>query len=243
MIIDDLQLISGTSIQIESIGLKIKQPKIRDIAQIGEAVFYNYLSYFRITKENILNGISDRDQVDALSQLTEYEILHLLISSDPEIEVGMCTILNLIIEDIEFAKFNKMFLIIKLKSGQQHIINNESFLIIKDIIYQIFDIKIQEAAFNPANKQASDIAKKLEERKRKLAELQGKKDESMLADLISILAVGLGCVNIDEILDLTLYQILILIKRFGMYSQYNVQIQAMLQGAEDIELVDWMKKI
>lgn len=243
MIIDSLQLISGTPIQVGEMEVRIRQPKIREIAKIGEKDFYNFLSFFRITKENVLNGITDLAQKEALSELSEYEILHLILSNDPDIEAGMSIILNMIIEDIEFVKFNQMFIVIKLNSGQQYVINDESFLVIKDIIYQIFDIKSQEAAFNPANKQASDIAQKLEERKRKLAAMQGKKDESMLADLISILAVGLGCLNIDEILDLTLYQILTLIKRFGMYSQYNVQIQAMMQGAEDVELVDWMKKI
>lgn len=241
--IDFFQLAAGAPIPVPNTEIKIRQPKIREIAIIGEEKFYSFVSYFKINKQSLMETVEDIEQKKAISALTEYEVIKLLIDNEPEVGFGMQFILQMVIKDIEIVRFTDTFLFLKVKSGQQYIINNESFLVIKEIIYRIFALQDNKAEYNPANKAAAEIAKKLEERKRFLAQGQGKKGQSILADLVSILAVAFHCLNIDEILNLTLYQVFELTKRFGMYSQYQIQIQAMMQGAEDVELIDWMKKI
>ena len=241
--IDPLKLISGAPITVPGLELTIYQPKLYEIAMIGEEKFYEYLSYFKINKKTVLSKIKEKELVEILEQKTDYEILKLFSDNEPAIEKGVSVILNLVLKDMEIIKLNPFFIFIKNQAGQQYVINDEYFTIIKEILYKIFALEDQKQEFNPANNLAAEIAKKLQERKEKLARLQGKKDQSLFADFISILAVGLNCADISKILNLTVYQILNLMKRFGMYNQYNVQIQAMLQGAEDVELIDWLQKI
>lgn len=240
--IDSFQLMSGAPIQVPGLELKIYQPRLFEVAEIGEEKFYRYLSYFRISKEVVLANISDPDVLLMFEQKSEYDILKMVLENEPEIEIGLCKILELLIKNVETIKFNPFFIYVKLKSGQQLTINPESFLIIKDIIYQIFNIEEAKQEFNPSNEAAADIVEKINQRRKKLS-AQGKKDQSTLADFVSILAVGLHSLDMKQILSLTIYQVFNIIKRFGMYSQYNMQVQAMMQGAEDVELVDWMKKI
>ena len=241
--IDPLQLISGAPIQVPGLDLKIYQPRLYQIASIGEERFYEYLGYFKLDKKTVLSKIKEQELIEILEQKTDYEILKMFTENEPEVEKGICTILSLVLKDIEIIKLNPFFIFIKMEAGQQYVINDEYFTIIKEILYKIFGVDGQKQEYNPVNNIAAEIAKKLEERKEKLAKMQGKKDQNMFADFISILAVGLNCPDISKILNLTIYQILNIMKRFGMYNQYNVQLQAMLQGAEDIELVDWLQKI
>jgi hypothetical protein len=241
--IDALQLISGAPIVVPKLELIIYQPRLYQVAELGEEKFYEYLSYFKISKKVILSKVKDKEFIELLDQKTDYEILKLISENEPSIEEGIITILKLVIKDIEVIKLNPFFIFIKTQAGQQYVINDEYFTIIKEILYKIFGLGKEKQEYNPANSIAADIAKKLQERKEKLARLQGKKEQSMFADFISILAVGLNCVDISKILNLTIYQILNIMQRFGMYNQYNVQIQAMLQGAEDVELIDWLQKI
>lgn len=241
--IDSFQLISGAPITVPGLELRIYQPKLYEIASIGEENFYRFLSFFKIDKETVSKNIEDKDHLEIINQKTNYEILKMIMQNEPEVEFGVYTIFSLVIKEIESVKFNDFFIIIKTQSGHQYVINDEYFSIIKEILYKIFNLQDAVEGYNPANSIASEIAKKLEERKKRLAALQGKKNQSVFTDFVSILAIGLGCVEVSKILNLTVYQIFNLMKRFGMYNQYNIQIQAMLQGAEDIELVDWLQKI
>lgn len=252
--IDELQLLSGAPISVPGLGLKIYQPKLYEIAELGEELFYYYLSFFKINKELVLSNIKDSDQRFQLEISSEYEVFKMVIDDQEEIKKGITTILNLVFRDMEIIKFNDSFIFLRTKEGQQYIINDQSFLLIKEIIYTIFNINKKETEssskdFNPGSDLASDIAEKLRKRKEALERLkkasessQGKKDQSILADFVSILAVGLS-LSLNHVLNLTLYQLFNLMNRFNLYSQYQSQIQAMLQGAEDIELVDWFKKI
>lgn len=250
--IDEFQLLAGAPIKVPGLELKIHQPKLYEIANIGEELFYNYLSFFKIGKDVIIDNIEDPQQKIELELKTEYEVLKLLMINQEEVEIGIREVLNLLIKDMEIIKFNESFIFLKSKEGQQHIINDYSFSLIKEIIYKIFNLnpreRVKAKEFNPSNEIASDIAEKLRKRREALEkanpakETQGKKDQSILTDFVSILAVGLS-LSITQILNLTVYQIFNLMKRFGLYSQYQLQVKAMLQGAENVELVDWFQKI
>jgi hypothetical protein len=241
--IDSFQLMSGAPIHIPSLDLFIHQPKLHEIALIGEEQFYKSLSYFKIKKDLILNIIQDESERANFAHLTDYDALKIVINNEPEIEKDMTMIFRLIIKELRSIRFNDGFLFISTESGQQYIINDESFSVIKGIIYQIFNLEDKEKEFNPGSKAAEEMVNKIQERRRRLSELQGKKDQSVLGDFVSILAIGLKSLDINTILNLTLYQIFNIMKRFGMYNQYNIQIQALMQGAEDVELIDWLQKI
>lgn len=51
--VDELQLITGIDIPIEGLGLTIRQPKVREIAMLGEQNYFVALQIFRMTKQSL----------------------------------------------------------------------------------------------------------------------------------------------------------------------------------------------
>lgn len=49
--IDDLQAITGIDIPIEGLGLTIHQPKMREIAMLGQQNYFLALQVFRMNKK------------------------------------------------------------------------------------------------------------------------------------------------------------------------------------------------
>ena len=60
---------------------------------------------------------------------------------------------------------------------------------------------------------------------------------------MSALAIGSHALNINAINDLTVYQLFNQMQRFGLYTQYESAVKAMLAGAKDVEMVDWLEDL
>lgn len=53
MIINELQRIAGIDVPVEELGITLHQPKIREIAILGEQEYFIALSLFRLNKERL----------------------------------------------------------------------------------------------------------------------------------------------------------------------------------------------
>jgi hypothetical protein len=234
--IDSLQLMSGTPLVFDGLDICILQPSLKDIAFLGESFFYTGLSYFLISKERL--------SLDA--DISDFDLFMYVINQNQEIQQRISDIFILTIQDIDKISFYDNFIIIKT-AGHECIIDEPKFLIIKETYKQIFCLDSSTSSvssdYNPANEAARKIAEKLNKRKYLLSNKEEKKDASIFTNLISILAIGSNSLNISECLNLTVFQIYNLIKRFNLHTQYHMQIQALMQGAKDVDLVDWTKQI
>lgn len=233
--IDSLKLMSGVPIFYEDLGFAINQPKIKDIAIIGEKLFYEGVSYFLLSRKIL--------EVEEIF-MSDYDLFMFILNTEKFIQKSVADIFILIIEEITDINFYENFIIIKA-SEQEFIIDEPKFLIIKEALIQIFCLDFSgkdSGDLNPANKAAAEIAEKLRRRKEKLSAATTSQSTDIFSHLISILAVGSNTLSIEDCLNLTVYQIYNLIKRFTMYEEHNNQIQALMQGAKDIELIEWTKQ-
>lgn len=234
MKIDKLSLMAGSPIPLEELGIVINQPKLKDIALMGEANFFKNISYFLVSRAKLNIPI----------EISDFDLFMYFINQDQSLQASISDIFILTIEGIDSIKFYDTFIIINAL-GHECIIDEPKFLIIKETLIQIFCLEShgKTSDLNPANKLAQEIAEKLRKRQERLSGASSKQESSIFPDLISILSIGSNSLDIDACLNLTVYQIYNLIKRFTMYQEHNRQIQALLQGAKDIELTEWTKQL
>lgn len=66
----------------------------------------------------------------------------------------------------------------------------------------------------------------------------------MIRNYISVLTVGLKSMSLQEIIDLTLYQLYDLVERFSLYTDWDIDIRSWLAGAKgEKPIVNWMKNL
>ena len=66
----------------------------------------------------------------------------------------------------------------------------------------------------------------------------------MFVQYISILTVGLQSMSLQDCCNLTMYQMLDLVERYSLYTNWDIDIRARLAGASPDEKPDnWMKNI
>ena len=247
--IDSLTLISGIDIPIPELGVNIHQPTIREIAYIGERSFYEAAQTITMNKETLLSSlenVSEEDKI-AISKMSNFELFLKLINSGAMASVNVQILLTLLFPK-HISKIEERFIILtSVGTPEMVIINDESFIILQQIITTILCLHSDKTKdeFNPAGERARAIADKIRKGREKAARLNGKdqKASSFLSKYISGLGIGTNTLNIHNVLDLTLYQFLNQIERYGLYTSYEVSMKAKMAGAKDVEDVDWLKDI
>ena len=247
--IDSLTLISGIDVPIPEIGVNIHQPTIREIAYIGEKSFYEAAQTVIIQKEDFINGLENITQEDktALSQMSNFEIFLKLVEANPLSSTKVQMLLSLLFPDFNSSIEERFIFLVNPKEQKNILINDSNFEILQEVITTILCLQSgnTKEEFNPQGDRAREIAEKIKRGRERAARLKGEKRQqsSFLSKYISGLGIGTNTLNIHNVLDLTLYQLLNQLERYGLYTQYNISIQAKMAGAKDVEDVDWLKDI
>lgn len=247
--IDSLTLISGIDVPIPEIGVNIHQPTIREIAYIGEKSFYEAAQTIIIQKEDFINGLENITQEDktALSQMSNFEIFLKLIEANPLSSTKVQMLLSLLFPDFNSSIEERFIFLVNPKEQKNILINDNNFEILQEVITTILCLQSgnTKEEFNPQGDRAREIAEKIKRGRERAARLKGEKRQqsNFLSKYISGLGIGTNTLNIHNVLDLTLYQLLNQLERYGLYTQYNISIQAKMAGAKDVEDVDWLKDI
>ena len=247
--IDSLTLISGIDVPIPEIGVNIHQPTIREIAYIGEKSFYEAAQTIIIQKEDFINGLENITQEDkiALSQMSNFEIFLKLVEANPLSSTKVQMLLSLLFPDFNSSIEERFIYLVNPKEQKSILINDSTFEILQEVITTILCLQSgnTKEEFNPQGDRAREIAEKIKRGRERAARLKGEKKQqsNFLSKYISGLGIGTNTLNIHNVLDLTLYQLLNQLERYGLYTQYNISIQAKMAGAKDVEDVDWLKDI
>ena len=247
--IDSLTLISGIDVPIPEIGVNIHQPTIREIAYIGEKSFYEAAQTMIIQKEDFINGLENMAQEDkiALSQMSNFEIFLKLVEANPLSSTKVQMLLSLLFPDFNSSIEERFIFLVNPKEQKSILINDSTFEILQEVITTILCLQSgnTKEEFNPQGDRAREIAEKIKRGRERAARLKGEKKQqsNFLSKYISGLGIGTNTLNIHNVLDLTLYQLLNQLERYGLYTQYNISIQAKMAGAKDVEDVDWLKDI
>ena len=236
-----LALMCGSDIPIPDIQAVIHQPKIKEIALIGEADFFVAIQCLNIDK-NLL-----RQDKTLLQNTSNFQIFMTIMSEKEAKDKKIATqqLLQLL-----FPKYTIMFTprsIMLQGKESSSMIDENNFEAFQQVLKQIFCVSNtnnQQAGFNPANEKAREIAEKLMRGRQRVAELNGSAHASIFSQYLSILTVGLSSMSLQELMELTMFQLYDLVERYQLYISWDIDIRSRLAGAKPDDKPDnWMKNI
>ena len=235
-------LICGIDLPIPECQLVAHQPTISEIAFIGEADFFIGVQALCLYKSMFVEDKTLSDDI------TNFQIF-MTIMMDKESKKqknAVNMVLKLCFPDYKILITPNS--LIFNKEGQSGIIIDEkNFESLQAIFRKIFCMKdgpMDQQAFNPGNAKAQEIAKKLMRGRDRIAAERGGSNSSVFSQYISILAVGLSSMSMQDLTKLTMFQLYDLIDRYNLYVKWDLDIRARLAGAKPKEESDnWMKNI
>ena len=237
-----LALMCGTDYPVPECQIVLHQPRIKEIALIGESDFFSGIQCLCLNKTMFVKDESD------LANVNNFQIFMTIMSEkeaiDKKIAVQqVCTLL--------FPKNKVLFtprsMLITGGEGNNIQIDETNFEFLQSAISEIFCMKtgpMDQQSFNPANKQAKEIAEKLMRGRQRVAAQKGTDNTSIFSQYLSVLTVGLQSMSIQKCMDLTMYQMYDLVERYSLYVNWDIDLRCRLAGGKpDTQPDNWMKNI
>ena len=238
---NELLLISGVDIPFIEAQTVIRQPRLKEIAMIGEESFLMGIKFLTLSK----NILDEQDRI-GLEDKTDFDIFMAIMNSKEKIRQknDAMLLLSLIFPSHQI-KYDENEIILIGDTGITRI-NNTNYESFKDIISSMFclnEILNESKEYNPDGKRAEKIAKKLEAARNKKNKGKEATKVAIYSRYVSILAVG-ESKSMNELMDYTIYQINDEFKRFQMKVSWDTNLSARMAGATDLDDVDnWMEDI
>ena len=235
-----LALMCGTDIPIPELKAVLHQPKIKEIALIGESNFFVAVQCLNINKNQL-----NQDKI--LLQTTNNFQIFMTIMSEKEVKDKKIAVQQLL--SLLFPKYKILFTprSILLQGEESLTIDETNFDSFQEVVKQIFCVNNknnQQAGFNPADEKAREIAEKLMRGRQRVAELNGSANASIFSQYLSILTVGLSSMSLQELMELTMFQLYDLVERYQLYISWDIDTRSRLAGAKpDDRPENWMKNI
>lgn len=238
-----LALMCGADIPVPECQLIVHQPKIKEIALIGETDFFTGIQCLCIERNRL---IIDEEEVQ---NKNNFELFMTILNQKEDIKKKtaiqqVCTLL------FPNLKVNFTPRSITILGGTVPIIIDErNFEALQQAISLIGCLKgssNESQDFNPADKRAAEIAKKIMQGRQKVAQQRASQenDSSIISQYISILTIGSNSMGLQDIMDLTLYQLYDLVERYKLFLSWDLDIRSRLAGGtSDSEPDDWMKNL
>ena len=236
-----LALMCGTDIPVPECQIVIHQPRIKEIALIGEADFFSGIQCLCLNKSMFVKDESD------LSNVNNFQIFMTIMSekeaADKKFAVQqVCTLL--------FPKYKVAFTprSVLITGGEQPImIDENNFEFLQEALNEICCLKtgpMDQQAFNPADAKAREIAEKLMRGRQRVAAQKGQTNTSIFSQYLSTITVGLGSMSLQNAMDLTMFQLYDLVERYMLYINWDMDVRCRLAGGKPDNTPDnWMKNI
>lgn len=234
-------LICGVDIPLIECQLIAHQPKINEIALVGETNFFIGLQTLCLYKTLF---VEDKTLLDTINNFQ----IFMMIMSNADTKDKKQNVLDVL--KIVFPQYKVLItpnsLLFNL-NGESILIDEKNFDIFQEYLRLIFCMKdgpMDQQAFNPVNDKAREIAQKLMRGRERVAAQKGTANVSVFSQYISILTVGLQSMTMQNLIDLTIYQLYDLMERYQLYLRWELDIRSRLAGAKPEDTVDnWMKNI
>lgn len=236
-----LALMCGTDIPVPECKIVIHQPRIKEIALIGETDFFSGIQCLCLNKSMFVKDES------LLADTNNFQIFMTIMSEKEAIEKknavqSVCTLL--------FPNYKVIFTprsILLSTGSEQTMIDESNFQYLQTALNDICCLKtgpMDQQAFNPANSKAREIAEKLMRGRQRVAAQKGENNISVFSQYLSILTVGCGSMSLQNAMDLTMYQLYDLIERYMLYVNWDIDVRCRLAGGKpDNQPDNWMKTI
>lgn len=237
-----LALMCGIDLAIPELQLVVHQPKIKEIALIGEKEYFSGAQVLCISKNVLVDSFIPDD-------INNFQIFMTVMTDKTSADKKMSTmqVLSLLFPDSKVMLTPRSLLIQNNNNGETVLIDDNNFEDLQKVLEKIFCFdseRHKQEEYNPVNKKAQEIAKKLMRGRQRVAELKGENDVSIFSQYLSTLTVGLNSMSLEDCMNLTMYQLYDLIERYSLYINWDIDIRGRLAGAKsDKKVENWMKNI
>ena len=235
-----LALMCGTDIPIPECQITIHQPKIKEIALIGESEFFTGVQTLCVNKNMLIQG-------ETLLENTSNFQIFMTIMQEKETVDKKEAVQQLF--PILFPKWQLLITprgLILRDEDNTATIDEQNFEILQGIISKIFCITsgpMDIQTFNPGNQQAKEIADKLMRARQRVA-AQKESSGSIFSQYLSVLTVGLNSMSLEDCQNLTMYQLFDLVERYMLFTNWDLDVKSRLAGGKpDKQPDNWMKNI
>ena len=227
----------------------MRQPRIKDIAVVGEKDFFAGVGLINFDKD-----ILEVQDNSVLENISNFEIIMTMIQNpNPEtqtMKANMNMVLAILFPDYGIDFQSDKILLTDLRTENDNNgtkeINKENFEELKTLLDQILCLSSQngEKKLNPKSKMAQRIAEKLKKGRAKAAKSKGENESSsLLGRYVSILSVG-EQKDMNQLMDYTLYQLFEEYKRYSAKLSFDMNMSARLAGAKDVSTPkNWMDNL
>ena len=236
-----LALMCGIDFPIPECQIVMHQPSLKEIGFMGERDFFIAVQTLCVDKKMLSQGKS------LLDNTSNFQIFMMIMSEKEarDKKLAVQQVFQLIFPN------NKVLITprsLVLSGGEQSItIDENNFDYLQDILRMVFCSRngpMDQQAFNPANDKAKEIAQKLMRGRERIAAERGDSNTSIFSQYLSILTVGLASMSIQNLMDLTMFQLYDLIERYGLYVNWDIDIRSRLAGGKPDKSPDnWMKNL
>ena len=236
-----LTLMCGTDYPVPECSLVVHQPRIKEIAYVGETDFISGIQCLCLNKTMFVKDES------LLATTNNFQIFMTIMSEKEAIDKKfavqqVCTLL--------FPKHKVLFTprsMILNGEGSSVQIDENNFEYLQEAISNICCLKtgpMDQQSFNPADEKAREIAEKLMRGRQRVAAQKGQTNVSVFSQYLSILTVGLESMSLQDAMDLTMFQLYDLVERYMLYINWDMDIRCRLAGGKpDSQPDNWMKNI
>ncbi len=236
-----LALMCGTDYPVPECQLVIHQPRIKEIALIGETDFFTGIQCFCLNKSMFVKDES------LLEDITNFQIFMTIMSEKEAIEKRQAVDQLFI---LLFPNYKVTFTprsLILMKDGQSSMIDESNFNKLQEAVSAICCLKtgpMDQQAFNPSDAKAREIAEKLMRGRQRVAAQKGENNTSIFSQYLSTLTIGVHSMSLEDCMNLTMYQLYDLVERYMLYVNWDLDIRSRLAGATPEGQPDnWMKNI
>lgn len=235
-----LAMICGTDIPVESCQLVLHQPRIEEIALIGERTFFSGAQTLCLHKAMFIE-----DKV-LLATTTNFQIFMMIMSEKEakEKKDAVINVLTLLLPEYQVL-FTPNSMLLR-KDDKSILIDENNFEDLQVELRKIFCMNegpMDQQSFNPANDKAKEIAKKIMAGRKRVAEQKGNANSSVFTQYVSMLTIGLH-ISMLELKKLTMFQLYDLVERFMLWTNWDIDLRSRLAGAKpDEHPENWMKNI
>ena len=237
-----LSLICGTDMLIPECNLVAHQPRIKEISFIGESDFFIGAQTLCLHKTMFLE---DKTILDSINNFQIFMTI-MLQDETKDKKANILNVLNLLFPSYKVNVTPNSLLFIK--EGVPPItVDGNNFEALQEVLRLIFCMHngpMDQQAFNPANDKAREIAQKLMRGRQRVAAQNGNSNVSVFSQYMSILTIGLGSMSLQDLTNLTMFQLYDLMERYTLYTAWDLDVRQRLAGGKPEGTPDnWMKNI
>lgn len=236
-----LALMTGIDIPIPECKLIVHQPRIEEIAFLGDTPFFTGTQTLCLYKSMFVQGNVDLDDIK------NFQIFMMVMTEKETTDKKRCVldVLKLLFPDYKILLTPRS--LVFQKDGLETItIDEDNFEFLQETLRKIFCVNqgpMDQQAFNPADDKAREIAEKLMRGRQRVAAQKGTSNSSIFVRYLSVLSIGLN-IPIQNLQKYTMFQFYDLIERYSLYMNWDIDIRTRLAGGKpDSHPDNWMKDL